>query len=32
MFIPGQNLENLKQGMVSIFIAQALKNKNLCKR
>lgn len=27
---PGQNLNNLKQGMVSIFIAQALKNKNIC--
>lgn len=25
----GQNLENLKQGMVSIFLAQALKNKHI---
>lgn len=26
---PGQNLKNLKQGMVSIFIAQAIKSKNI---
>lgn len=26
---PGQNLENLKQGMVSIFVAQAFKNKKI---
>lgn len=26
---PGQNLENLKQGMVSIFLAQAIKNKHI---
>lgn len=26
---PGQNLENLDQGMVSIFLAQALKNKHI---
>jgi UDP-glucose 4-epimerase len=26
---PGQNLENLKQGMVSIFLAQALQNKKI---
>jgi len=26
---PGQNMENLKQGMVSIFLAQALSNKHI---
>tara|TARA_B100000767_G_scaffold251948_1_gene255356 strand:- start:14702 stop:15634 length:933 start_codon:yes stop_codon:yes gene_type:complete len=26
---PGQNLQNLKQGMVSIFIAQAIKSRNV---
>jgi len=26
---PGQDMENLRQGMVSIFLAQALKNKNI---
>jgi UDP-glucose 4-epimerase len=26
---PGQNMENLKQGMVSIFLSQALSNKNI---
>ena len=26
---PGQNMENLRQGMVSIFIAQAIKNKRI---
>lgn len=26
---PGQNMENLKQGMVSIFLAQMLKNKHI---
>ncbi|MBN4080842.1 NAD-dependent epimerase/dehydratase family protein [Caldithrix abyssi] len=26
---PGQNLKNLKQGMISIYLAQALKNKHL---
>lgn len=27
---PGQNLENLKQGMVSIFLAQVLKENKIC--
>lgn len=27
---PGQNLENLRQGMVSIFLAQALKDNKIC--
>ena len=27
---PGQDLNNLKQGMVSIYVAQALRNKNIC--
>ena len=26
---PGQNMDNLKQGMVSIFLAQALENRNI---
>ena len=26
---PGQNMENLKQGMISIYLAQALKNKKI---
>lgn len=26
---PGQNMENLKQGMVSIFLAQAIKNRHI---